>query len=56
MRPLYQCGIVCPLDADPSLTLGEIVESMGGQWGWAGGKLTLRAGVYRAPVAAIDKA
>ena len=56
VRPLYQCGIVCPLDADPSLTLGEIVESMGGQWGWAGGKLTLRAGVYRAPVAAIDQA
>lgn len=55
VRPLYQCGIVCPLDADPSLTLGEIVESMAGQWGWVGGKLTLRAGVYRAPVAAIDE-
>lgn len=54
VRPLYQCGIVCPLDADPSLTLGEIVESMAGQWGWVGGRLTLRAGVYRAPVAAID--
>lgn len=55
VRPLYQCGIVCPLDADPSLTLGEIVESMAGQWGWVGGRLTLRAGVYRAPVAAIDE-
>lgn len=55
VRPLYQCGIVCPLDADPSATLDEIVESMAGHWGWAGGNLTLRAGVYRAPVAAIDE-
>lgn len=53
VRPLYQCGIVCPLDADPSVTLGEIVEAMAGQCGWIGGRLTLRAGVYRAPVAAI---
>lgn len=56
VRPLFQCGIVCPLDADPSVTLGEMVEAMAGKWGWAGGKLTLRAGVYRAPVAAIDQA
>ena len=54
VRPLYQCGIACPLDADPSQTLDEIVEAMAGRWGWAGGKLTLRAGVYRAPVASID--
>ena len=53
VRPLYQCGIVCPLDADPSVTLGEIVEAMAGQCGWIGGRLTLCAGVYRAPVAAI---
>jgi hypothetical protein len=56
VRPLYQCGIVCPLDADPSETLNEIVESMAGKFGWAGGKLTVRAGAYRAPVAAIDSA
>lgn len=54
VRPLYQCGIACPLDADPSETLDEIAESMAGRWGWAGGKLTIRAGVYRAPVASID--
>ena len=41
VRPLYQCGIVCPLDADPSVTLGEIVEAMAGQCGWIGGRLTL---------------
>lgn len=54
-RPLYQCGIVCPLDADPSVTLSEIVESMAGRWAWPGGKLTVRAGVARAAVAAIDQ-
>ena len=44
VRPLYQCGIVCPLDADPSVTLGEIVEAMAGQCGWIGGRLTLSCG------------
>lgn len=56
VRPLYECGIVCPLDADPSETMEEIVESMAGKWGWAGGKLTLRAGVIRAAVADITEA
>lgn len=54
-RPLYQCGIVVPLDGNPDDALGEITESMAGQWGWAGGKLSVRAGVYRAPVATIDE-
>lgn len=49
--PLFTCGIAIPLD-DTSLenALDDIVESMAGAWGWAGGKLTLRAGVYRTPV------
>lgn len=54
-RPLFQCGIACPLDANPTDALGEMVEAMAGQWGWAGGKLTVRAGVYRAPVATITE-
>lgn len=54
-RPLFQCGITCPLDANPTDALGEMVEAMAGQWGWAGGKLTVRAGVYRAPVATITE-
>lgn len=53
--PLYQCGIVVPLDANPDEALSEICESMAGQWGWAGGKLSVRAGVYRAPVATITE-
>jgi microcompartment protein CcmK/EutM len=55
-RPLYQCDIVCKLDAPPDQGwLAEIVESMAGKWGWAGGVLTMVAGVYRAPVADITE-
>lgn len=54
-RPLYQCGIVIPLDADPEEAFAEIVEAMGGQWGWVGGRLRVRAGVYRAPVAVLTE-
>jgi hypothetical protein len=53
--PLYQCGIVIPLDSNPDEALGEICEAMAGQWGWAGGRLSVRAGVYRAPVATITE-
>lgn len=53
--PLYQCGIVIRLDANPDEALSEICEAMAGKWGWAGGKLSVRAGVYRAPVASIGE-
>jgi len=53
--PLYQCGIVIPLDSNPDDALSEICEAMAGQWGWAGGRLSVRAGVYRAPVATITE-
>jgi hypothetical protein len=53
--PLYQCGISCKLSAPPDETMGEIVESMAGKWGWSGGTLALVAGVYRAPVATITQ-
>ncbi len=53
--PLYQCGIVIPLNANPDEALSEICEAMAGQWGWAGGRLSVRAGVYRAPVASITE-
>lgn len=55
--PLYQAGIVIPLSetAPPDEALSEIVEAMAGQWGWAGGVLTMRAGVYRSPVATITE-
>lgn len=54
-RPLYQCGTVIPLDSNPDEAFSEMVEAMAGKWGWAGGKLTLRAGVYRAPVVTITE-
>ena len=55
LLPLYQCGIVIPLDSNPDEALSEICESMAGQWGWAGGRLSVRAGVYRAPVATLTE-
>ncbi len=54
-RPLYQCGIVCALDANPDQWMSEIVESMAGKWEWSGGVLTMVAGVYRSPVAHITE-
>lgn len=45
----YQAGIVCRLDASPQQWLEAMVEAMAGRWGWAGGKLCLQAGTYRAP-------
>lgn len=53
--PLYTCGIVASLEADPWQTFQEIVESMAGKAGWAGGLLRVVAGVYRAPVATITE-
>lgn len=51
----YQCGIVAPLDASPADVLDDIVESMAGRWGWAGGTLRLVAGAWRAPLATITE-
>jgi hypothetical protein len=53
-RPLYQCGIVCKTDVNPDDHFGEMIESMAGEWGFAGGQIKVIAGVARAPVAAID--
>ena len=49
----YACGIVIPYGEDPQGWLEEIVESMAGKWGWAGGSLRVVAGHYRAPVATL---
>lgn len=54
-RPLYQCNIVCRLDVPPDQHLDEIIESMAGKKGWAGGTLRWVAGVYRAPVEEITE-
>lgn len=55
VRPLYQCGIVCDTSLNADDHFGEIVESMAGRWGFAGGQMKVVAGVYRAPVAAVDE-
>lgn len=55
VQPLFQCGIVCPLDGKPDDALSEIVESMAGKWGWAGGQLSVVAGAYRSPVFTITE-
>ena len=52
---LYTCGIVCQHDGEPDVPMEEIVESMAGKWGWAGGQLSMVAGVYRNPVATITE-
>jgi hypothetical protein len=51
----YRCGIVCSMDGDPTQALDEIIESMAGRRGWAGGKLRVMAGAYRIPVAEITE-
>lgn len=51
----YQAGIVIPLDANPAEAMDEIVESMAGRWGWAGGKLRMVAGAFRSSVATITE-
>lgn len=53
--PLYTCGIVCRTDVDPYDQFLEIVESMAGKAGWAGGQLRVVAGEYRSPVATITE-
>jgi len=52
--PLYRCDYVAKLDVSPETHLAEMVESMAGKWGWAGGQLKVRAGAYSTPVAALD--
>jgi hypothetical protein len=48
--PRYRCGIVIPTDADPQAMMAEIMESMAGRHGWAGGTWRMRAGMMKTPV------
>lgn len=52
-RPLYTCNLVADTAADPLQTLQEICESMAGDYAWPGGRLTVDAGVWRAPSGTI---
>ena len=52
--PRYRCGIVVSTAADPRANMDEIMETMAGRWGWAGGTLRLRAGALAASAFALD--
>jgi len=52
-RPMYTCSYVASTEVSPDIHMGEIVEAMAGKWGWAGGRLRMRAGTFSAPVASI---
>lgn len=55
VEPRYKCGIVAKTDSNAGDVFEEIVASMAGQYGWSGGKLRVRAGAWRAPVATITE-
>ncbi len=48
--PRYRCGIVISTAADPRESMNEIIESMAGRHGWAGGVWRMMAGHMPAPV------
>jgi len=50
----YRCGIVISSDADPRQSMGDIMETMAGRWGWAGGTLRMRCGRMATPAWAMD--
>lgn len=53
-RPLYTCAYVAKTGEDATPHFAELVEAMGGKYGWSGGRLKVRAGVWSAPVATLD--
>ena len=53
--PRYRCGITIPTDADPRSSMDEIMETMAGRWGWAGGTLRMRCGRMASSVWAMDE-
>lgn len=53
--PRYRCGIVISSDADPRAAMGDIMQTMAGRWGWAGGTWRMRAGTMAAATFALDE-
>lgn len=51
--PRYRCGIVVPDGSDPREAMDDIMDTMAGRWGWAGGTWRFRCGVSAAPVFAL---
>ena len=52
--PRYRCGIVISSAADPRSSMADILETMAGRSGWAGGVWRLRAGARAAPSFSLD--
>lgn len=53
--PRYRCGITISTAGDPREAMNEIVESMAGRSGWAGGSWRLKAGHMPTPVFDISE-
>lgn len=53
--PRYRCGVVIATDADPREAMADIMETMAGRWGWAGGTLRMRCGRMAGSVFALDE-
>lgn len=53
--PRYRCGIVISTAGDPRGAMDEILESMAGRSGWAGGMWRFRAGRMPASAFAMDQ-
>lgn len=51
----YFCDTVASTAGDVGQSLEAMVVSMAGRWGWSGGKLSLRAGSWRASVITITE-
>lgn len=52
-RPIYTCSYVASTEVSNDTHMNELINAMSGEWGWAGGRIRVRAGVYTAPVAHI---
>jgi hypothetical protein len=53
--PRYQCDLVLSTDGDPRGNMEDIMETMAGRWGWAGGTFRFRSGRMKTPVFSMDK-
>lgn len=53
---LYRAGCVFPFGSAARDALDDLAQAMGGEWAYASGEFYMRAGVYRAPVAALGDA
>ncbi|MFO1286790.1 MAG: fibronectin type III domain-containing protein [Rubrivivax sp.] len=52
--PRHRCGIVLKSDADRRAMMDEIMKTMAGRHGWAGGVWRMRAGTMASSVFAVD--